>query len=629
MEGSVFNTRGVSNTGDSVILGPSNSARLAERERNRNINLDVQDMRTQAAMKAKAAAQAEKEANDALKIDVADTGRFQNPYNTKFVEPHLKEVGDLYRSGQLRNSKATVYEKAGRLKGVGQSLANANKAVEDYLTQTEGTYPKAYDRAVLDQLITKKSIEKIEKDGQLGADDIQSIGEAARQEYHALNRPGIYGTFKEGTKGRSRKMSFTDDPTGLFSSSQSVEVGPYQDITPIKDKNGRVTGYDVRFAGERVYRDQMTDPRTAQLYKVQKEERLKDAAILKAYEADLASNLQITDPVARQNANDELEYKYFIEPEMGRPESWAMTNMDEKQIKKFVQARSLTDKEREIRQAAKTAFQEPENRIGADGRTKSKQNSFAGTFTKEDAAGIVVGSPEIMVMVDGKLQKVKNPGIKQGVGQTYRVTSENIIRGGGLMVMKPGDNRPHYIAKDFFSKETGIKTDPTEFQATGFMEGGQFDADKINKAIEIAKKKGYKPVVLGPNGKYVPVNEAADFVVAGRVKPEGFMELDVSELQGKTEDGIPVVPSEGTTPASQALNLFFKGPGKSGKIYVAIPQAGTARAAAMKYNPTFMQTVEELNKKQRELNFDQFVGSVPSNPTPMPTNTTPKRKTRY
>jgi hypothetical protein len=365
------------------------------------------------------------------------------------------------------------------------------------------------------------------------------------------------------------------------------------------------------------------------LYKVQKAKSLKDAEILKAYEADLASNTQITDPVARQNANDELEYKYFIEPEMGSPESWAMTNMDEKQIKKFVQARSLTDKEREIRQAAKTAFQEPENRIGADGRTKSKQNSFAGTFTKEDAAGVVVGSPEIMVMVDGKLQKVKNPGIKQGVGQTYRVTSENIIRGGGLMLMKPGSNKVEPLYGNFFQGEKGIKTDPTEFQTTGFMEGGQFDADKLNKAIEIAKKKGYTPVVMGPNGKYVPINAATDFVALGRVKPEGFMELDVSELQGKTEDEIPVVPSEGKTPASQALNLFFKGPGKSGKIYVAIPQAGTARAAAMKYNPTFMQTVEELNKKQRKLNFDQFMGSEPSNSTPKPVNTPTKTKTRY
>jgi hypothetical protein len=626
MAGSVFNTRGVSNTGDSVILGPTNSARLAERERNRNINLDVQDMRSQAAMKAKATAQAEKEANDLLKLDVADTGRFQNPYNTKFIEPHLKEVGDLYRSGQLRNSKATVFEKAGKIKGVGQSLANANKAVEDYLTQTEGTYPKAYDRAVLDQLITKKSIEKIEKDGQLGADDIQSIGEAARQEYHALNRPGIYGAFKEGTKGKSRKMSFTDDPTGLFQSSQTVEVSPYHDITPIKNKKGRVTGYDTRFAGERVYRDQMTDPRTAQLYKVQKQERLKDPATLATYTANLASAAQITDPATRQDAIDELEYKYFIEPEMGSPESWAMTNLDEKQIKKFVQARSLTDKEREIRQAAKTAFQEAENRIGPDGRTKSKQNSFAGTFTKEDAAGIVVGSPYIMVMVDGKLEKVPNPGIKQGVGQTYRVTSENIIRGGGLMVMKPGSNKAEPLYGSFFQGEKGIKADPKVFYRNGFMEGGTFDKDQMDKAIEVVKKKGYTPVVMGPNGKYVPVNAGTDFVALGRVKPEPFMELDISELQAKEDEATPVVNTEGN-PVGQALSIFFKGPGRSGKIYTPLTQAGTAKAAAMKYNPAFMQTVEELNARQRALNFDQYMGSEPSKPKP--TSTTPKPRTPF
>lgn len=633
MAGSVFNTRGVSNTGDSVIIGPTNSARVGERERNRNINLDVQDMRSQAAMKARAAAQAEKEANDLLKPDVADAGRFQNPFNTQFVQPHLAEMADLKRKNQLLNNRATVYEKAGKLKTVGQSLANANKAVENVISQTSATYPKIYDPALFDAAITKEAQDRIMKGEVIGPAEIQEIAERVRDS--TLNAPQIYQDFIDQTKGNERVQSFTADPTGLFSTSQTLKVNPYLNINKMMGKKGEFLGYEGRLAKERIYYDQMNNPRTKRLYEINKANQLKNADLMKAYQTDLAKAAEETDPNKKQDQIAELEYNYFIEPFMPKADTWAMQNLDEKQIKKFVQARSLTDREREIRQASKTAFQEAENRVGADGRTKSKQNSFAGTFTKDDAAGIVIGSPYIMVMVDGKLQKVPNPGIKQGVGQTYRVTSENIIRGGGLMVMGPGSTTAQSLDPDFFLKKPGdkttwkkIKTQPTYFQKNGFMEGEQFDADLMNQAIEIAKKKGYKPVTLGPNGKYVPVNEAADFVVAGRVKPEPFMELDISELQAKEDDATPIINTEGN-PVSQALSIFFKGPGRSGKIYTPLTQAGTAKAAAMKYNPAFMQTVQELDKKQRELNLNMFVGSEEGEQKPKPASTTPKPRTRF
>jgi len=608
---SLYNTTGAG-TGDAVVLGPSRALQVGQHERDRMIRLDSQEMQANAQSAARAKAMQDKIDEDALKADIANVGRFQPYYNESHVLPSKQRLLDQQRKGPL--TRGMAFNEATNLGTVGKELGALNTEIDNYLTQTEGTYPKAYDKAQLDKFITDEALNAVRSGKKLDAVDIQNLGEKARQQYHSINAPQLYEDWKKETQNRKNKVSLNTDPTGLLRTKQDVEVNPYIDIIQTKDKNGNVQ-IQTRFAGDRVFRDQITDPKLNVLYQEQKRRQLSDPAIKADYEKRLAEAGEILDPGKKQRAIDELEHDYFIEPFMGGRQSWATKNLTQEQIRQFHEQRKLTDSEREIQRASELRPIGAENRMKADNTgSRGKALALGGTFTKDDAAGISVGGPgqSVYVMKDGFLQKVPNPGFTQGVGQNYQVTTENIVRG-GLFMQDPKTGKTFIFRKDQASRPSLKKMSDSYFSDKGFMDGATMQPELFNGAIADIKKKGLVPVTYGKGGKWVPVEDANIMYSVGRVKPTPFMRLDIEELQAtKPKGGAPVLgKNNAKTPQEAVTNIFMKTPGLAGTVYVPLSEAQTARAATQKYVGTdkWNAEIQKLISDQQVLNQDMFNGS--------------------
>lgn len=619
----IFRTRGRSNTGDAAVVNPGRALQTAQHERDRNIQLDRDAIRNQELARLRSQAMQDEFEKSILKPEVDDVGRFQEFHNQNYLNPYAQWLSNAKANKTLNRGNAVVETQKVKTKGL--ELAQANKAVDNWLTENELTYPKAYDKAGLDRIITDSILKDLQAGKTVGADDVQRYGDQARQNYESINRPHLYDEFKKDSNSKHRFAELNTDPSGLNRTSQKFKVNPYIDIVqkfdakgrPVMNSNGSPV-YTTRFAGARVFRDQMTDPKLAQLYRSQKERQLSDETIQAAYNANLKEASQIKNPNTKQRAIDELEYKYFIEPFMGNRESWAMKELSNEQIRQFHEKRSLTDSEREIERASELTPVGAENRVKTDATGKTLGNrgkalSLAGTFTKDDAKGISVGGPgqPVYVMKNGYLQKVENPGFKQGVGQNYQITTENVVRG-GLFMQDPKTGQVYSVKKEFFNRPSLSRLGNDFYTKRGFMDGVAYSDDLMQAAVEDIKKKGFTPVVYGQNGKTVPVDNASTLFSVGRVRPEPFMRLDVEELQEKqTEKGLPPITVNGKTAAPGVTNILMATPGLSGTVYVPLSDAQTARTSAQRYVGTgkWDADIRKLVQDQILLNQDQYTGS--------------------
>lgn len=628
---SLFNTLGRSNTGDAVVIGPSRALQAGQHNRDQMINLDVQNMRSDAVSAQKAKAMQDKIDEDILKPDVADVGRFQKYFIENHVNPSYKGLVELRAKKGKPLDRLDAFPGALGLKTKGSELAEANAAIDDYLNQNELTHPKAYDKALLDKYITDKALKHIQAGNSIGADDIQRFGEESRQQYYNINAPHIYDEWKKETQNRKSRVNLNNDPSGLLRTRQDIEVNPYVDIIQTKDKNGNPI-LDTKFAGDRVFRDQMNDPRTRTLYLEQKKNQLQDPTIKAAYDKKLAEAGELVDPNVKQKAIDELEFNYFIEPFMGRRESWATKNLTQEQIAKFVKQEPLTDSQREIQKASELRPLGAENRMKpGDQGSRGKALSLGGTFTKDDAKGISVGGPgqSVYVMKNGYLQKVPNPGYTQGVGQNYQVTTENIVRG-GLFMQDPKTGKTYIFRKNMATRPSLQKAGDGYFSDRGFMDGTTMQPELFNGAIEDIKKKGLVPVTYGKNGKWLPVKDANIMYSVGRVKPTPFMRLDIEDLQEYTpkKGGAPVLGKNNASPQQAVTNVLLKTPGLAGTVYVPLSEAQTARSATQKYVGTdkWNSEINKLIQDQHVLNQEMYLGSKEGTGVKVPVKKTGKKK---
>jgi hypothetical protein len=578
-EPSLYNTQLRAGTGDAYVVGQSQALQQGRKERDTMRSLDVQEMRGRAAQNAKAQAQ-EKAIQDAiLQADKQDVGRFQPQFESMFATPSRLKITEIANSRRPSRLSESFIE-ANQLQGIGTTLKNANDAIDLTLQNLEKTNPGEYDLNEVDKLLTTQGIDILSKGGQLGPAEMKSMVAKTVEEYPTINRKKVYDNFVKQTETKKNKISFNTDPTGLNRTKQEIEANVYLDIIPkkndkgnyVKDANGNVV-YDTRFAGERVFQDQMANPQTRLLYKSQKENQLKDVGINDQYQKDLLEIGQITDPNAKQKAFDENEFRYFIEPFMPGKDSWITQSMSQEQIKQFREQKSITESEREaqkIRQIVDVGTRPvyKEKVMGGSGNQTGYETVQQVNLTKNQADRFRADALNTTFYAqdkDGILQPVSNVILDEGISQEVNVIHRTVFNKGQGINILTTDGKMVKPPKDKFS---------TDFQKNigknGFFDGGQFSKEVVERAIKEMKKQGLQPAVFGPTGKPVKINNVDELAIGNVLGNTAYYEITPlkSQEEKKEEEVILTKNNQKGAAAKSTLRIMSLGTPK--RLYVPI-----------------------------------------------------------
>jgi hypothetical protein len=578
-EPSLYNTQLRAGTGDAYVVGQSQALQQGRKERDTMRSLDVQEMRGRAAQNAKAQAQ-EKAIQDAiLKADKQDVGRFQPQFESMFATPSRLKITEIANSRRPSRLSESFIE-ANQLQGIGTTLKNANDAIDLTLQNLEKTNPGEYDLNEVDKLLTTQGIDILSKGGQLGPAEMKSMVAKTVEEYPTINRKKVYDNFVKETETKKNKISFNTDPTGSNRTKQEIEANVYLDIIPkkddkgnyVKDVNGNVV-YDTRFAGERVFQDQMANPKTRLLYKTQKENQLKDAGINAQYQKDLLEIGKLTDPGAKQRAFDENEFRYFIEPFMPGKDSWITQSMSQEQIKQFREQKSITESEREaqkIRQIVDVGTRPvyKEKVMGGSGNQTGYETVQQVNLTKNQADRFRADALNTTFYAqdkDGILQPVSNVILDEGISQEVNVIHRTVFNKGQGINILTTDGKMVKPPKDKFS---------TDFQKNigknGFFDGGQFSKEVVERAIKEMKKQGLQPAVFGPTGKPVKINNVDELAIGNVLGNTAYYEITPlkSQEENKEEEKFLTKNNQKGAAAKSTLRIMSLGTPK--RLYVPI-----------------------------------------------------------
>lgn len=612
-------------TGDAFVVGQSQSLQQGRHERDVMRNLDVQDMKSRAMQQAKAAAQQDALEKEMLKPDAHDVGRFHNYFANDLVNPTIQRIIKI--NPKAPNARAQHLIEAQNLNNAGLSLKNANADIDAFLQNVETTFPKAYDLAQLDKYITDAALAHVKKTGQIGSDDIKAIGDNAIQQYHNINRSGLYEEFKKGSQTRSREASIELDPTGQNRTSTKVKVNPYIDIIPITNKKGRVVGYDTRFAGERVYQDHINDPRLNRLFQVQKQAQLQNPDVKAQYEADLKETGQISNPAAKQRAYDELEYKYFIEPFMGNKESWAMENMDEKRIRQFREQKSLTESEREaeksrqivnvgVRPILKEAVQ------GGTGNRTGTEYVQQVTLTKDQANKVALDATNTTFFTqnkDGVLTPAKGIVLDQGISPDVNVVHRTYFnKGQGLQWIGKDGKLTWQIPKGILGP--GLTRVLTQ---KGLFAGGEFNQEAVEAAIKVLKSKGYQPAIANSAGKPYKIDSAEDLAHVNVLGAADFFEITPLKQQAEKNKGISL--SKNNSTGDMALRIMNLG--LPNRLYIPVNSQSPLKGIIQGNlgDQAFTEMLQRGSFAQDEATMNSLIGGVTKKEEKKPVGTTQKK----
>jgi hypothetical protein len=578
-EPSLYNTQLRAGTGDAYVVGQSQALQQGRKERDTMRSLDVQEMRGRAAQNAKAQAQ-EKAIQDAiLQADKQDVGRFQPQFESMFATPSRLKITEIANSRRPSRLSESFIE-ANQLQGIGTTLKNANDAIDLTLQNLEKTNPGEYDLNEVDKLLTTQGIDILSKGGQLGPAEMKSMVAKTVEEYPTINRKKVYDNFVKQTETKKNKISFNTDPTGLNRTKQEIEANVYLDIIPkkndkgnyVKDANGNVV-YDTRFAGERVFQDQMANPQTRLLYKSQKENQLKDAGINAQYQKDLLEIGQITDPNAKQKAFDENEFRYFIEPFMPGKDSWITQSMSQEQIKQFREQKSITESEREaqkIRQIVDVGTRPvyKEKVMGGSGNQTGYETVQQVNLTKNQADRFRADALNTTFYAqdkDGILQPVSNVILDEGISQEVNVIHRTVFNKGQGINILTTDGKMVKPPKDKFS---------TDFQKNigknGFFDGGQFSKEVVETTIKEMKKQGLQPAVFGPTGKPVKINNVDELAIGNVLGNTAYYEITPLKSQEEKKEEEVILSKNNQKGAAAKSTLRIMSLGTPKRLYVPI-----------------------------------------------------------
>lgn len=632
-EPSLYNTQLRAGTGDAYVVGQSQALQQGRKERDTMRSLDVQEMRGRAAQNAKAQAQ-EKSIQDAiLKAEQQDVGRFQPQYESTFATPSRLRITEIANSKRPSRMSEAFLE-AQQLEGIGTTLKNANAAIDLTLQNLEKTNPGEYDLNEVDKLLTTQGIDLITKGYKLGPNEMKSMVAKTIEEYPAINRKKVYDNFVKETETKKNKISFNTDPTGLNRTKQEIEANVYLDIIPkknnkgdyVKDVNGNVV-YDTRFAGERVFQDQMANPKTRLLYKTQKENQLKDAGINAQYQKDLLEIGKLTDPGAKQRAFDENEFRYFIEPFMPGKDSWITQSMSQEQIKQFREQKSITESEREaqkIRQIVDVGTRPvyEEKVMGGSGNETGLETVQQVNLTKNQADRFRADALNTTFYAQDKngiLRPVSNVALDEGISQEVNVIHRTVFnRGQGINVLT-NDGKMIKIPKDKIPKGN-----QGNIGKNGLFDGGQFNKKIVENAIKEMKKQGLQPAVFGPSGKPVKINNVDELAIGNNVLGNtAYYEitpLKSQEEKDKEEFSLTKNNEKGPT-AKNAVRIMKIGTPK--RLYVPIKGStsltgiikgnlGSKNYDAMLQNGSIQQ--EKATKNSLLESYDQNPGQPTAPP---------------